>query len=61
MSIPDGSDIFSGPRGGGLFTLGRATVTNCTVRGNAATFGGGVENDGTATLTNCTVSGNCTP
>ena len=41
---------------------GTATLTNCTVSGNATGpygGGGGLYNfDGTATLTNCTVSGN---
>src|SRR5262249_46053472 len=46
--------------GGGLYNIGTATLTNCTVSGNSAGYaGGGVFNSGgTTTLTNCTVSGN---
>src|SRR6516225_37731 len=46
--------------GGGMFNLGTATLTNCTVSGNSATRlqGGGVFNYGSATLTDCTISGN---
>jgi parallel beta-helix repeat protein len=44
--------------GGGLYNLGTATLTNCTVSGNSAGYGGGLDSYGTATLTNCTVSGN---
>jgi hypothetical protein len=49
-------------QGGGLYNLGTAMLTNCTVSGNTAGgSGGGVFNGGTATLTDCTVSGNTTP
>jgi Putative pectate lyase-like adhesive domain len=49
----------SGTSGGGVANLGRLTVLNSTVTGNAAGFrGGGVFNFGTLTLTNSTVSGN---
>ncbi len=46
--------------GGGLFNLGTTTLTDCTVRGNSASYGGGGASTGggTLTLTNCTVSGN---
>jgi hypothetical protein len=49
---------------GGLFNLGAATLTNCTVSRNynSARYGGGLVNyyGATAMLTNCTVSGNST-
>jgi parallel beta-helix repeat protein len=39
---------------------GTATLTNCTITSNSASYGGGLYTGfgGTATLTNCTVSGN---
>src|SRR5258708_6742219 len=55
------SGLFGGI-GGGLFNFGTATLTNCTVSGNAARYGGGMANQqGTLALTNCTVSGNSGP
>ncbi len=46
--------------GGGLVSLGTASLTNCSVTGNTAkSFGGGVyDNDGTIDLSGCTISGN---
>ncbi len=44
--------------GGGLYNVGTATLTDCTISANAANSGGGLWNFGTATLDNCTVSGN---
>jgi len=55
------SDNTAGGSGGGILIggLGTATLTNCTVSGNAATSftsqGGGIVAFGTTTLTNCTV------
>jgi hypothetical protein len=52
----------SGNNGGGLIVrYGAATLTDCTISGNAATFGfgGGINSyASTVTLTDCTVSGN---
>ena len=47
-------------KAGGLYDLGSATLTDCTVSGNSGFNGGGLFNAGgvTATLTDCTVSGN---
>jgi len=45
--------------GGGIFTDGAATLTDCTVSGNlSGNSAGGIWADDTATLTNCTVSDN---
>ncbi|MBI1324764.1 DUF4214 domain-containing protein [bacterium] len=44
--------------GGGLYVIGTATLTNCTVSGNSASSGGGLFNVGTVILTGSTVSGN---
>jgi hypothetical protein len=45
--------------GGDLYNSGTLTLTNSTIRSNAAGFGGGFYNSyGTATLTNSTVSDN---
>ncbi len=45
--------------GGGIFSDGALTLTNCTISGNEAFFnGGGIFSDGALTLTNCTISGN---
>src|SRR5205085_2868350 len=53
----------AGGFGGGLYTAGKLTLTNSTVRDNtAATYGGGIDNDaGTLTLTADTISGNTAP
>ena len=45
--------------GGGLYNLGTANLTDCTISGNVAKYqGGGVYNYGTANLTDCYVSYN---
>lgn len=45
--------------GGGIYSSGTLTLTNCTVSGNTAGGdGGGICNEYGMTLTNCTVSGN---
>jgi len=47
--------------GGGIFTGGRLTVTNCTISNNSVIFGpggGGILNSGTLTVTDSTISGN---
>ena len=58
-TITGGGNVSSG---GGLLNLGTATLTGCSVTGNAAGFyrgyGGGVANYGTATLTGCSITGN---
>ena len=41
-----------------MYNVGTATLTNCTISRNTASFGGGVQNTGKATITNCTISGN---
>ena len=48
--------------GGGLYTTGQATLTDCTVIGNTASFNGGgiFNNRGVVTLTNCELSENTT-
>ena len=45
----------NGDYGGGVDNAGTATLTDCTISGNA---GGGLDSSGTATLTGCTISGN---
>jgi CSLREA domain-containing protein len=45
--------------GGGITTVGLATLTNVAITGNtAAENGGGIENKGTLTVVNTTISGN---
>ena len=51
--------------GGGVYSAGTATLTNCTFTGNTATsaggaasYGGGFYSSGTATVINCTFTGN---
>ena len=45
--------------GGGLFNFGAATLANCTISGNYASYtGGGLSNYGSLGMTNCSVSGN---
>jgi hypothetical protein len=47
--------------GGGVYSNGTTTLTDCTISGNTARLGGGVSaRSGALTLTNCTVSGNTT-
>ena len=36
----------------------QATLTDCTISGNSASYGGGLNNHGTATLNGCTISNN---
>ncbi|MEA3187115.1 MAG: trimeric autotransporter adhesin, partial [Chthoniobacter sp.] len=48
--------------GGGIYTLGSATVTNSTISGNSARrSGGGIFNNGIVTITNSTIWGNMAP
>jgi hypothetical protein len=43
-----------GGEGGGIFTDGTVTLTNCTLTDNMAILGGGIyTNNGTVTITNC--------
>lgn len=46
--------------GGGIYSVGTLTVSNCTVSANASGYGGGiyVTNTSRATITGCTISGN---
>jgi V8-like Glu-specific endopeptidase len=44
--------------GGGIYSNGTLTVTNCLITGNTSPNAGGIWNDGTATLTDCTITGN---
>src|SRR5262245_46141941 len=46
-----------GGEGGGIFTVGTVTLTNCTLAYNMAVLGGGIHNtgNGTVALTNCTL------
>jgi predicted outer membrane repeat protein len=45
--------------GGGVYSDGALTVTNCTFAGNSATYGGGIDSHGASlTVTNCTFAGN---
>jgi CSLREA domain-containing protein len=55
LTITGGGNASSG---GGLYNLGTATLTKCTITGNSAGSGGGLNNHGTATLTSCTISDN---
>jgi hypothetical protein len=48
----------TGGDGGGLYNLGTATLTNCTVTGNSAGAGGGIFNNSTLAVSNSTLSGN---
>jgi predicted outer membrane repeat protein len=53
-----GTDTSAPMEGGGILNNGTLTLTNCTLRGNAADSGGGISNNGTLTVSNCTFSGN---
>lgn len=52
--------------GGGLYSSGTATLTDCTISSNSADgvpsdgsgYGGGIENQGTLTVVSCTISRN---
>lgn len=44
--------------GGGLWSAGSITVSNCTFTGNSAYRGGGIYNDGSMTLSGCTITAN---
>ncbi len=44
--------------GGGIFSIGALTLTNCTLSGNSSEFGGGICSLGSLTMNNCTLSGN---
>ena len=51
------------PNGGGVYNIGKATLTNCTISGNSTPHehgvaGGGLQNVGTVNLTECTISNN---
>ncbi len=46
--------------GGGIYNIGRLTLTNTTVSGNSGDGGAGLLNSGILTLINSTVSGNVT-
>ncbi len=60
LTITDGKGGGTGVYGG-MYNLGNATLTNCTISGNSSTLrGGGLTNVGTAALTDCTISGNST-
>jgi len=57
----------SAVEGGGIYNLGTAILSNCTIASNTASYsapvndggqGGGIYNFGSLSLTNCTVSGN---
>ncbi len=52
-----GGGLYGGS-GNGVYNLGTATLTDCTISGNAAHNGGGLFNEGRATLIDCTISGN---
>ncbi len=66
-AIVDNELVYASSYGGGLFSAGQLTMTNCLVAGNTVTatstgLGGGVclYFGGTSTLTNCTISSNNT-
>ena len=42
--------------GGGLVTLGAATITDATLEGNTAAFSAGIDNRGTLTVVRSTVA-----
>jgi predicted outer membrane repeat protein len=44
--------------GGGLYNMGTATLTDCSVSNSSAGYGGGIFSEGTLTLDDCTISGN---
>jgi len=48
-------------RGGGLFNVGTASVTDSTISNNSALIGGGVENSGKLLITNSELINNKTP
>ena len=54
LTIEGGATPLSG---GGLYSMGTLTLTDCTISGNSARSGGGLENTGVATITDCTFSG----
>ena len=60
LTIEDGSSFSGTNVGGGIYTFGTLSVTNCTFSNNSAVGGGGLgtEPGSTVTVTNCTFSGN---
>ena len=55
LTIADGHSV---DYGGGIYNAGTLTLTNCTLRGNAAANGGGIFNEAALTVSNSTFSGN---
>jgi hypothetical protein len=55
------SNNSGGNNGGGIYNLGTATVSDCTVSGNSANYGGGIFNSGTLTVSDSTILGNSVP
>jgi len=47
--------------GGGIFSQGTLTASNCTFSGNSANRGGGIWSGGTVTLSYCTLTDNSAP
>ncbi len=60
LTIEDGVSYSGTNVGGGIYTFGTLSVSNCTFSNNAAVGGGGLgtEPGSTVTVTNCTFSGN---
>jgi hypothetical protein len=49
---------YSNYMGGGIYNVGKLTVSNSTLSSNSASNGGGIFNQGTLTVSNSTLSGN---
>lgn len=62
VTIANGNDKASGNAGGGIYSNGTLTISNCTVTANSVTNnflimdGGGIYNNGALTMTNSTIS-----
>jgi len=54
LTIRNGSSRF----GGGIYNLGKLTITYGTTSGNSGGYGGGIYNEGTLTITNSTITAN---
>ena len=52
------SGNFATDGGGGIYSYGQITATNCTIRGNSASYGGGIVSYGGLTVIDCTINGN---
>ncbi len=59
ITVSNGYSGMGGSGGGGVYNLGRVSMTDCTFKDSAAWgYGGGIENRGSMTMTSCTVRDN---